>query len=91
MNVFMVFQFIEGKELRLKQEYFLVAASLQDLLRRFKVSKFGTLDRSRVDLSKLPDKAAIQLNDTHPSLAIPEMMRILVDIEGLQLHKNPFE
>ena len=77
------FQFIEGKELRLKQEYFLVAASLQDLLRRFKVSKFGTLDKSRVDLSKLPDKVAIQLNDTHPSLAIPEMMRILVDIEGM--------
>ncbi|XP_063712860.1 glycogen phosphorylase-like [Symsagittifera roscoffensis] len=75
--------FIEGKELRLKQEYFLVAASLQDLLRRFKVSKFGTLDKSRVDLSKLPDKVAIQLNDTHPSLAIPEMMRILVDIEGM--------
>ena len=82
LKVLIVFQFIEGKELRLKQEYFLVAASLQDLLRRFKVSKFGTLDKNRVNLHMLPDKVAVQLNDTHPSLAVPEMMRILVDIEG---------
>jgi starch phosphorylase len=79
--------FIEGKELRLKQEYFLVAASLQDLIRRFKLSKFGTLDPARVDLAALPEKVACQLNDTHPSLAVPELMRILVDIEGLPWDK----
>uniref|UniRef100_A0A8C7IHR3 Alpha-1,4 glucan phosphorylase n=1 Tax=Oncorhynchus kisutch TaxID=8019 RepID=A0A8C7IHR3_ONCKI len=73
--------FFEGKELRLKQEYFVVAATLQDIVRRFKSSKFGSTEVVRVDLSTLPDKVAIQLNDTHPALAIPELMRILLDTE----------
>ncbi|XP_037784865.1 glycogen phosphorylase-like [Penaeus monodon] len=75
--------FFEGKELRLKQEYFMVAATLQDIIRRFKASKFGSKDQVRTDFDTFPDKVALQLNDTHPSLAIPELMRILVDIEGL--------
>uniref|UniRef100_A0A4W5R7U2 Alpha-1,4 glucan phosphorylase n=1 Tax=Hucho hucho TaxID=62062 RepID=A0A4W5R7U2_9TELE len=73
--------FFEGKELRLKQEYFVVAATLQDIVRRFKSSKFGSTEVVRVDLSTLPDKVAIQLNDTHPAMAIPELMRILLDTE----------
>jgi len=67
--------FFEGKELRLKQEFFLVSASLQDILRRFKVENSS--------LEQFPDKVAIQLNDTHPALAIPELIRILVDEEKL--------
>jgi len=62
---------IEGQELRLKQQYFFVAASLSDLLNRFL--------ESNEDIRLLPDKVAIQLNDTHPSIAIPELMRLLVD------------
>ena len=61
----------KGQELRVRQEYFFVSASLQDLIRRH-------LD-TYPDLSNLPDKVAIQLNDTHPALAVPELMRILVD------------
>lgn len=49
-------QFFEGKELRLKQEYFVVSATLQDIIRRFKVSKFGSREISRTDFSKLPEK-----------------------------------
>lgn len=64
-----------GQELRLKQEYFLVAASMQDILRRFR--------KAHDDWRKLPEKVAIQCNDTHPNLAIPELMRVLVDEEGL--------
>ena len=64
-----------GQELRLKQEFFLVAASVRDILRRFK--------KTNDDWRDLPDKVAIQCNDTHPNLAIPEMIRILVDEEGL--------
>ena len=67
--------FFLGKELRLKQEYFLVSASLQDILRRFK--------KTRTDFDEFPNKVAIQLNDTHPALAIPELMRILVDLQQL--------
>jgi starch phosphorylase len=67
--------FFQGKELRLKQEYFLVSATLQDILRRFK--------KVYADFTYFPDKVAIQLNDTHPALAIPELMRLLVDVEGL--------
>jgi glycogen phosphorylase len=60
-----------GQGLRFAQEYFLVACSLADLVRRFR--------RNNADWSQLPDKVAIQLNDTHPTLAVPELMRILVD------------
>ncbi|KAF0765659.1 glycogen phosphorylase isoform X2 [Aphis craccivora] len=70
----------EGKELRLKQEYFMCSATLQDIVRRFKATKKGEL---RTDFNYFPDKVALQLNDTHPALAIPELMRILMDIEGL--------
>ncbi|XP_075555411.1 glycogen phosphorylase-like [Dermacentor variabilis] len=77
----------EGKELRLKQEYFMVAATLQDILRRYKSSKFGQTDAVRTHLDQFPDKVAIQLNDTHPALAIPELIRIFVDIEGLDFGK----
>jgi len=73
----------EGKDLRLKQEYFLCAATLQDIIRRYKTSKFGCREEVRHDFETFPDKVAIQLNDTHPSLAIPELMRILIDQEGL--------
>jgi starch phosphorylase len=66
---------IEGRELRLKQEYFLASATVQDILYRFK-KKYD-------DLKMLPDKVAIQLNDTHPTLAIPEMMRLLTCHERL--------
>jgi starch phosphorylase len=60
-----------GKGLRFVQEYFLVACSLADLVRRFR--------RGNADWAALPEKAAIQLNDTHPALAVPELMRILLD------------
>ncbi|XP_077138972.1 glycogen phosphorylase, brain form isoform X2 [Ranitomeya variabilis] len=79
--------FFEGKELRLKQEYFVVAATLQDIIRRFKSSKFGCRDPVRTCFDTFPDKVAIQLNDTHPALAIPELMRILVDVEGMEWDK----
>merc|ERR1740131_249016 len=75
--------FFHGKELRLKQEYFMCAATLQDILRRYKSSKFGSKEKVRQNLEMLPEKVAIQLNDTHPSMAIPELMRILLDIEHL--------
>ncbi|XP_022161131.1 glycogen phosphorylase isoform X2 [Myzus persicae] len=71
----------EGKELRLKQEYFMCSATLQDIIRRFKATKKGV--QARTDFNLFPDKVALQLNDTHPALAIPELMRILMDIEGL--------
>jgi starch phosphorylase len=60
-----------GQGLRFVQEYFLVACSLADLVRRFR--------RTTADWNALPDKVAIQLNDTHPALAVPELMRILLD------------
>ncbi len=65
----------EGKELRIKQEYFLASATVQDILYRFR-KKYS-------DLRLLPDKVSIQLNDTHPSLAIPELMRILTTHERM--------
>ncbi|RMH59193.1 MAG: glycogen/starch/alpha-glucan phosphorylase [Zetaproteobacteria bacterium] len=61
----------QGQELRLKQQYFFVAASLRDLLNRFL--------RANQEFDRLPDKAAVQLNDTHPSIAVAELMRLLVD------------
>src|SRR5258708_26264378 len=64
-----------GQGLRFVQEYFLVACSLADLVRRFR--------RTNSDWTTLPDKVAIQLNDTHPTLAVPELMRILIDEAGL--------
>jgi len=74
---------MQGKELRLKQEYFLVAATLSDIIRRYKHSKFGVSSTTRDDFNTFPDKVAIQLNDTHPALTVAELMRLLVDIEGL--------
>ncbi|MEL6065009.1 MULTISPECIES: glycogen/starch/alpha-glucan family phosphorylase [unclassified Methylobacterium] len=65
----------EGQELRLRQEYFFTAASLQDLLARH-VAERG-------DVRSLADHAAIQLNDTHPAIAVPELMRLLIDEHGL--------
>nr|ANB82448.1 glycogen phosphorylase [Lithobates sylvaticus] len=79
--------FFEGKELRLKQEYFVVAASLQDIIRRFKASGLGFKDRIRTGFDSFPEKVAIQLNDTHPALGIPELMRIFLDIEKLPWEK----
>ncbi|XP_018413883.1 PREDICTED: glycogen phosphorylase, liver form isoform X3 [Nanorana parkeri] len=79
--------FFEGKELRLKQEYFVVAASLQDIIRRFKASRFGCRDTIRTGFDAFPEKVAIQLNDTHPALGIPELMRIFLDIEKLPWEK----
>ncbi len=66
---------LEGKELRLRQEYFLASATVQDILYRFA--------KKHDNLSELPDRVAIQLNDTHPVLAIPELMRILLDEKKL--------
>ncbi len=69
----------QGKELRLRQQYFFVACSLRDILRRFR--------QTNDSWDALPDKVFIQLNDTHPTLVIPELMRILIDIEGLDWDK----
>jgi starch phosphorylase len=69
----------EGRELRLKQQYFFVSASIQDILRRFK--------REHDDIRELPQAASIQLNDTHPTIAIAELMRVLVDEEGVEWEK----
>ncbi len=65
-----------GRELRLKQQYFFTSATIQDVVRRFKKAGRGW--------EELPDKVAIQLNDTHPAIAIPEMMRVLVDQESVE-------
>ena len=66
----------EGKMLRLKQHYFFTSASLQYILKDYK-KRFGN------DMSKLPDHVVIHINDTHPGMAIPELMRLLIDEEGL--------
>ena len=68
-----------GRELRLKQQYFFVSASLQDIIRRY--------NKTHDEFDDLPDQVAIQLNDTHPVLAIPELMRLLVDMYHLDWDK----
>ena len=70
---------MQGKELRLRQQYFFVACSLRDILRRFR--------QTNDNWEALPDKVFIQLNDTHPTLVVPELMRILIDLEGLDWDK----
>jgi starch phosphorylase len=71
--------YVEGKYLRLKQQYFFVSATLQDIIRKYKVNHDG--------LDEFAEKNSIQLNDTHPVIAIPELMRILMDEEGLTWNK----
>ncbi|HSW38857.1 MAG TPA: glycogen/starch/alpha-glucan phosphorylase, partial [Acidobacteriota bacterium] len=65
-----------GKELRLKQQYFFVAATLNDIIRRYK--------KQNSSFENFPGSVAVQLNDTHPSIAIPELMRLLMDEEGME-------
>ncbi len=65
-----------GRELRLKQQYFFVCASLQDIFYRY--------GKHHENFDALPNKVAVQLNDTHPSIAIPELMRVLVDVHNLE-------
>ncbi|MBU1570514.1 MAG: glycogen/starch/alpha-glucan phosphorylase, partial [Proteobacteria bacterium] len=72
-------ELFEGRELRLKQEYFFVSCSIQDIVRRYLVNH-DTFD-------EFPDKVAIQMNDTHPAIAIPELMRLLLDEHGLNWEK----
>ena len=64
-----------GKELRLKQQYFFISASLQALIAKYK--------KDHDDIKKLYEKVAIQMNDTHPTVAVPALMRLLIDVEGL--------
>ena len=64
----------EGQLLRLRQQYFFVAATLQDVMRRYR--------KTNVHFEDFPNQVAIQLNDTHPAIAIPELMRLLLDVEG---------
>jgi starch phosphorylase len=69
----------EGQELRLRQQYFFVAATLQDILRRYR--------KKNSSFEQFSNKIAIQLNDTHPAIAIPELMRLLVDVENIPWDK----
>ncbi len=69
----------QGQELRLRQEYFFSSAALQDILRRHK-QQYGRFDN-------LPDKVAIQLNDTHPAVCVAELMRILMDVHGIEFEE----
>lgn len=68
----------EGKILRLKQQYTLCSASLQDIVARFERRLKG-----HVKWDEFPEKVAVQMNDTHPTLCIPELMRILIDLKGM--------
>ncbi|MFM9935097.1 MAG: glycogen/starch/alpha-glucan phosphorylase [Novosphingobium sp.] len=68
-----------GQELRLRQEYFFTSASIQDIVRRHL--------QTNPDCTSLPDKAAIQLNDTHPAVAVAEIMRLLVDVHGIEFNE----
>ena len=70
---------MEGRLLRLKQQYFFVSATFQDIIRRY--------EKDGAPFDNLPNKVAVQLNDTHPAIAIPEFMRILIDLEGLPWEK----
>ena len=70
-----------GKVLRLEQQYFLVSATVQSMIRRFK-SKYK-------NIRMLPEKAVIHINDTHPALVIPELMRVLIDEERIGLGYSP--
>ncbi|CAE7021852.1 glpV [Symbiodinium sp. CCMP2456] len=70
----------EGKELRLRQQYFFVSASLQDVLRDF-------IKRPSYQWSELPEKVAVQMNDTHPTIAVAEMMRLLVDVQQMDWYE----
>jgi starch phosphorylase len=70
---------LAGQELRLKQQYFFVAATLQDIMRRYK--------NKNANFSAFSELIAVQLNDTHPAIAIPELMRLLLDSEGLSWEK----
>lgn len=65
----------QGKELRLKQQYFFISATVQQVVNKFKAK--------HDDIKQLPDKVTLHINDTHPSLAVPELMRVLMDQEGL--------
>ena len=65
----------EGQQLRLKQQYFFVAATFQDILRRYR--------KTNKTFDDFPNQVAVQLNDTHPAIAIPELMRLLLDVEGV--------
>ena len=66
----------QGRELRLRQEFFFTSASMQDILTRYM--------REHVDFEQLPDKVAVHLNDTHPAIAVPELMRLLLDVHRLE-------
>lgn len=70
---------IKGKELRLKQQYFFISATVQQAIRKFK--------KNNDEIKRLPEKLVFHINDTHPSLAVPELMRVLVDEEGLSWSK----
>jgi starch phosphorylase len=76
--------FFDGQALRLSQEYFFVSATLQDIIRRYR-KRWEMFDRGRGlgVFDRFAEKTAIQLNDTHPALGVPELMRLLVDVEGL--------
>ncbi|MEQ8967790.1 MAG: glycogen/starch/alpha-glucan phosphorylase [Azospirillaceae bacterium] len=67
---------LQGQELRFKQEYFFTSASLQDIIRRYR--------QAHDSFDHLPERVAIQLNDTHPAIAVPELMRLLIDVHGLE-------
>ena len=68
----------QGKVLRLKQQYTLCSASLQDI-----ISQFERRSGENVKWEEFPEKVAVQMNDTHPTLCIPELMRILIDVKEL--------
>lgn len=76
---------LEGKTLRLKQQYTLCSASLQDIIARFE-KRSG----EQVNWDEFPQKVAVQMNDTHPTLCIPELLRILIDVKDLSW-KNAWE